>query len=123
MNGTDICILGFCGLMILLIYLFIIIFTIIIVIYFASRKTEEKNKGNRNEFKIPEIHFKCPYCGYKSTVLKATKISSAGWIVFVLLLLFFLPLCWIGFLITEKYEVCSKCKHVLSKEDYLNNKT
>jgi hypothetical protein len=34
----------------------------------------------------------------------------AGWIVFVVLLLFFFPLCFLGLLVREEYEVCADCR-------------
>jgi len=51
----------------------------------------------------------CPYCHAAYPPLLMQKISAAGWIVFVILLLTCLPLCWIGLLIKEDYRVCANC--------------
>nr|AUN37236.1 hypothetical protein [uncultured bacterium] len=37
------------------------------------------------------------------------RISTAGWITFAVLLVFFFPLFWIGLLIKEDVPVCSNC--------------
>lgn len=55
----------------------------------------------------PSLH--CPYCHrYASTYIQK-RISTAGWITFGVLLLFFFPLFWIGLLIKEDIYVCSGC--------------
>ncbi|MCX7640778.1 MAG: LITAF-like zinc ribbon domain-containing protein [Pyrinomonadaceae bacterium] len=37
------------------------------------------------------------------------KISTAGWVVFAILLIAFFPLFWIGFLIKEEVRYCPYC--------------
>ena len=37
------------------------------------------------------------------------RISTAGWITFAVLLVFFFPLFWIGLLIKEDAVVCQTC--------------
>jgi hypothetical protein len=51
----------------------------------------------------------CPFCGTTARPYVSSAISQAGWITFVLLLLFCLPLFWIGLLITEPQVHCSEC--------------
>ncbi|HYY57190.1 MAG TPA: LITAF-like zinc ribbon domain-containing protein [Pyrinomonadaceae bacterium] len=55
------------------------------------------------------VGYRCPRCGaaYLPTVEK--KISSDGWLIFILLLFFCVPLCWIGLLIKQEYRVCPVC--------------
>jgi hypothetical protein len=55
----------------------------------------------------PVLH--CPYCHHVGQVRIAQKISTAGWILFVVILIAFFPLCWIGFLIKKDYYVCNFC--------------
>lgn len=55
----------------------------------------------------PPMH--CPYCHTYAPVRIEKKISTVGWVVFVILLFLFLILCWIGLLIKEEYRVCSNC--------------
>jgi hypothetical protein len=38
------------------------------------------------------------------------SISTAGWIVFAVLLVVFFPLFWVGLLIKEDVHVCPACK-------------
>jgi len=51
----------------------------------------------------------CPYCRMYAPVRIERRISTAGWVVFGILLLFTIIFCWIGLLIKEEYRVCSNC--------------
>lgn len=51
----------------------------------------------------------CHYCGSTALPYQTSVISSGGWVVFVLLLIFFFPLCWIGLLMTESQFKCADC--------------
>jgi uncharacterized Zn-finger protein len=51
----------------------------------------------------------CPYCHTQAPVRIDSKISTAGWVIFAVVLVFFFPLCWIGLLIKEDYRACSYC--------------
>jgi len=55
----------------------------------------------------PVLH--CPYCRAYAPSLIRQRISTGGWITFVVLLFFFFPLFWIGLLIKEDYYVCCSC--------------
>jgi DNA-directed RNA polymerase subunit RPC12/RpoP len=52
---------------------------------------------------------RCPYCGNNAPAITNSKISTGGWVTFVVLLIIFFPLCWIGLLMKEQYRVCSRC--------------
>src|SRR5206468_107410 len=54
-------------------------------------------------------HWRCPYCGTDEPPVRRTKTSTGGWVVFVVLLVFFFPLCFLGFLITDEYRTCIEC--------------
>jgi hypothetical protein len=54
-------------------------------------------------------NFHCPRCATTLMPRFERKISTAGWITFVCLLVFFFPLFWIGLLIKENVRVCSVC--------------
>ncbi len=58
----------------------------------------------------PMAPFTCRACGYSGHAMIVQKISTAGWIVFALLLLFCLPLFWIGLLIKDNRSQCPNCK-------------
>lgn len=45
--------------------------------------------------------------------LEREKISTVGWVLFAVLLIVCLPLCFIGLLQKEKYRVCGRCNHYL----------
>jgi RNA polymerase subunit RPABC4/transcription elongation factor Spt4 len=53
--------------------------------------------------------FSCPNCGNTFPPRIERRISTAGWIVFAILLVVFFPLFWIGLLIREDVKVCSVC--------------
>lgn len=55
-------------------------------------------------------NYRCPCCGTTHLPQVVKKISSAGWVVFAVLLVFFLPLFWIGLLIKEEVRTCPVCK-------------
>jgi hypothetical protein len=58
----------------------------------------------------PNLPFQCRSCGYTGYAMIVNKISTAGWIVFAMMLLFCIPLFWIGLLITENKSQCPNCK-------------
>lgn len=51
----------------------------------------------------------CEYCGSTAAPYKKTEISTAGWITFALLLIFFFPLFWVGLMMTESQWWCADC--------------
>jgi hypothetical protein len=60
----------------------------------------------------------CPYCHYTGTRRFSQKISTGGWVTFVVLLLVFFPICWIGLLMKENQYVCGRCGMVLGDIAY-----
>ena len=54
-------------------------------------------------------NFRCPFCQSNELPDVKRRISTAGWVTFVLLLIFCFPLCIIGLFIKEDYRVCSCC--------------
>jgi hypothetical protein len=54
----------------------------------------------------PAVGFTCPFCHTTAPPFTASKVSTAGWVVFVLLFLscFGILLAWIGLLIKEHYQ-------------------
>ena len=53
--------------------------------------------------------FRCPHCMSQYVTRMERRISTAGWITFAVLLVFFFPLFWIGLLIKEDVRVCQSC--------------
>ena len=53
--------------------------------------------------------YHCPRCATNLMPRMERRISSAGWVVFAVLLVFFFPLFWIGLLIKDNVRVCSVC--------------
>lgn len=53
--------------------------------------------------------YRCQQCGTQNVPFYTKKISTAGWIVFAFLLVFFFPLFWIGFLIKDDVKICPVC--------------
>lgn len=60
----------------------------------------------------PDAGFTCPFCRHQGLPIRNKKVSSSGWIVFVLLILFCIPLCWLPFVIDglqEEERKCARC--------------
>ncbi len=53
--------------------------------------------------------FRCQSCMSQYPSRIERRISTAGWITFAVLLVFFFPLFWIGLLIKEEVQVCQTC--------------
>jgi RNA polymerase subunit RPABC4/transcription elongation factor Spt4 len=53
--------------------------------------------------------FRCPRCSSQFYPKLVRKISTAGWIVFAILMVTFFPLFWIGLLIKEDVRICAVC--------------
>jgi hypothetical protein len=51
----------------------------------------------------------CPFCRYQGAPLARSKISTAGWILFVVSLFVCFPLFFIGLLLKDRYRVCASC--------------
>jgi DNA-directed RNA polymerase subunit M/transcription elongation factor TFIIS len=51
----------------------------------------------------------CPYCGSRARPNCRSDVSQSGWIMFVVLLIVFCPLCWIGLLQKENVYSCADC--------------
>ena len=54
-------------------------------------------------------NFNCPRCNSQLYPRVTRQISTAGWIVFAVLLITFFPLFWVGFLIKEEVRTCPVC--------------
>ena len=54
--------------------------------------------------------YRCPYGGTNSPPFVISKISSGGWVVFALMLLFCFPLFWIGLLMKDHHQICAQCR-------------
>lgn len=54
--------------------------------------------------------YRCPNCQSTYPPVAEKKISIEGWIVFCALLIFCLPLFWIGLLMKEEQRICPMCR-------------
>lgn len=54
-------------------------------------------------------NYRCPHCGSQFLPRTERRISTAGWVVFAVLLIMFFPLFWIGLLIKEDVNICPSC--------------
>lgn len=57
----------------------------------------------------------CPYCGSTTKAIIRSEVSTGGWIVFVVLLIVFFPLCWIAGFIRQESRVCRDCGTVWAR--------
>lgn len=49
----------------------------------------------------------CRLCGAPTAI--HSKVSTGGWILFVVLLVGCFPICWLGLLIREHGQRCTRC--------------
>lgn len=58
---------------------------------------------------------KCPLCSHEGMPIIKKTLSSGGWVLFIVLLLFCLPLCWLPFIIDGCKDEVRKCAGCGSK--------
>jgi hypothetical protein len=63
----------------------------------------------RSRQRESNVGFRCPFCHSNVPPEVKSKISTAGWVIFVVLLIACFPLCIIGLFIKEDYRVCRSC--------------
>jgi hypothetical protein len=66
---------------------------------------EERRRPRRSD----GVGFRCPFCGTSEPPNVDSKVSTGGWVLFVVLLISCFPLCFIGLFVREDYRVCSSC--------------
>jgi len=54
--------------------------------------------------------YRCPRCGTSYLPVMERRVSTAGWVVFSVLLVFTLIFFWIGLLMKEEVPVCPVCR-------------
>ena len=59
-------------------------------------------------------NYRCPNCGTSTLPITERRISTAGWIVFSLLLVFTFIFFWVGLLMKQDVSVCPVCRATLS---------
>ncbi len=64
-------------------------------------------------YQPPALAFRCPRCMSHLAPKIEKRISTAGWITFAVLLVFFFPLFWIGFFIKEDVQICPVCNSTI----------
>jgi uncharacterized membrane protein YvbJ len=62
-----------------------------------SRRLAERPVARRSK------EFRCPFCNSDSPPAARRKISTAGWVIFVILLIACFPLCIIGLFIRKRH--------------------
>lgn len=70
-------------------------------------------QGGQNPLQ-PPTGFRCPYCQSPAGTYTVSKVSQSGWIVIVIMILFCLPLFWIGLFMKEETYYCRSCQMKLS---------
>jgi hypothetical protein len=62
------------------------------------------------QYAAADVSYRCPRCGTSYLPVMERRVSTAGWIVFSVLLVFTLIFFWIGLLMKEEVAVCPVCK-------------
>jgi DNA-directed RNA polymerase subunit RPC12/RpoP len=67
-----------------------------------------------NQYQALDVNYRCSRCGTSYLPITEKRVSTAGWIVFSVLLVFTLVFFWIGLLMKEDVAVCPVCKSRLN---------
>lgn len=70
---------------------------------------DEPKPKRRSKRRSYQSGFRCPFCDTDELPRATTRISTGGWVVFAVLLVFFFPLFWVGLLLKEENRVCRDC--------------
>jgi hypothetical protein len=63
----------------------------------------------RAHLRESEGSFRCPFCQSNDLPIVQRRISTAGWVIFAVMLIACFPLCLIGLFVKEDYRVCRSC--------------
>ncbi|MGQ0540888.1 MAG: LITAF-like zinc ribbon domain-containing protein [Blastocatellia bacterium] len=56
-------------------------------------------------------NYRCPHCGTSYLPVMERRISTAGWVIFALLLVFTFIFFWVGLLMKEDAAICPVCRN------------
>jgi DNA-directed RNA polymerase subunit RPC12/RpoP len=74
-----------------------------------ARRRYKDDYGERPRRRRDRYEDECPYCGSTAPPIRRSKMSQAGLITLIVMVLLCWPLFWIGLLMTESYTVCADC--------------
>jgi len=59
--------------------------------------------------------YRCPFCGTSVKPIIQSKVSTAGWVIFFLLIFFIITIeiCWLGLFIRQNVVTCPMCSRNL----------
>jgi DNA-directed RNA polymerase subunit RPC12/RpoP len=66
--------------------------------------------GQYSPYQALDINYRCPRCGTPYLPVMERRVSTAGWVVFSVLLVFTLIFFWVGLLMKEDVAVCPVCR-------------
>jgi RNA polymerase subunit RPABC4/transcription elongation factor Spt4 len=75
----------------------------------ATQSPRPQPLAHRQQPQTLAYGFRCPRCSSQFYPKLVRKVSTAGWIVFAILMVTFFPLFWIGLLIKEDVRICAVC--------------
>jgi len=78
------------------------------------RRDDSDDEDEDDRFSLRRGGFRCPYCRSRERPYVSSQVSAAGWVVIVIMILFCVPLCFIGLLMTEETRVCCDCGRQVS---------
>jgi predicted Zn finger-like uncharacterized protein len=76
---------------------------------FATDARVGSEIGHSSRPQEHRIGFRCPFCQSAYPPAIKRRISTAGWVIFAVLLIACFPLSIIGLFVKEDYRVCSSC--------------
>ncbi len=82
----------------------------------APMTYQQRQDGNNVQplWTVMDSNYRCPRCGSSYLPTTERRISTAGWVVFSVLLVFTVIFFWIGLLMKEEVAVCPVCRSRVS---------
>lgn len=75
----------------------------------TPRRPPPSPESVRSRHEGASMQIRCPVCSSEAGLFIDKRMSAGGWVLFVVLLLFCFPLCWLPFVIDACKEETRKC--------------
>jgi DNA-directed RNA polymerase subunit RPC12/RpoP len=87
----------------------------------SGRREDDDYEDERDDYddrrRDDRRDIRCPFCDRRAGYYVREEISQQGWLVFIILLLFFFPLCFLGLFMKEKVRYCRRCNSRLDRRE------
>jgi hypothetical protein len=91
---------------------------VVVAVIVASRQKAKAKAEQEARGTVPAATAKCTHCGFEGPPIIEKRMLPVGWVILILLLVFFLPLFWLPLVLDgfrEEVRVCRKCRKDLKE--------